>query len=634
MSRHRAIRADDYDLDDIYDDADPFADEYEYINDPAYGGGAGDIGALKGYYMETVQYEEDADILLEVIPGVLKTIGEDIDALILVEALREADYNATVAASLVFEKLEQTQQPEVPIDTKKSKNNKKKNKKKNKQGQPGTSTASAVGSSSTEEAASSGASRAVSTEDATHGGGAASSWSKYSVAFPHSAGSLPHIPEAVERYMKEMKPNINLIVTGHVDAGKSTIMGHFLYQLGQVDQRLMHKYKKESETIGKGSFAYAWVLDEEEEERSRGMTVDVGINYFETEKYRFTLLDSPGHKDFVPNMITAASQADAAILVVSVIDNEFQAGLEKGGQTREHAILVRSFGITKLVVALNKIDKINWDKSQYDKVTEKLLKYLGRAGFRSENIRFVPVSGLSGWNLDNDSTSMGSDTASWYTGPSLLRALETVEHTVGPSLDTALRFPIADAYKTLHHGLVISGRVESGFITPQTRVALHPGQHTAFVKSISRGNALLEAAVPGDTVELSLSGVEENLLGSGQVACWTQFPVPVVTEFRAQLATFEALKIPIVAGQQFTLHTQHVEIPCTVNKLRRTFNSDGTLAVKKPRHVSRNTNADVTIRVAKPIPFERYNDNKRLGRFILRYAGSTVAAGIVLSIKG
>lgn len=173
------------------------------------------------------------------------------------------------------------------------------------------------------------------------------------------------------------------------------------------------------------------------------------------------------------------------------------------------------------------------------------------------------VSLITGWNLDSMSANSDNGACSWYTGPSLLKALEDMEHPTGPSLHTPLRFAIADAYKTLHHGLVISGRVESGFITPQTRVAIHPGQHTAFIKSISRGNAPLEAAVPGDTVELSLSGVEENILGSGQIACWTQFPVPVVTEFRAQLATFEGLKIPMVAGQQFTLHTQHVEVRVT-----------------------------------------------------------------------
>ncbi|NXN99646.1 HBS1L protein, partial [Rhinopomastus cyanomelas] len=240
------------------------------------------------------------------------------------------------------------------------------------------------------------------------------------------------------------KQLLNLVVIGHVDAGKSTLMGHLLYLLGNVNKRTMHKYEQESKKAGKASFAYAWVLDETGEERERGVTMDVGMTKFETKTKVITLMDAPGHKDFIPNMITGAAQADVAILVVDASRGEFEAGFETGGQTREHGLLVRSLGVTQLVVAVNKMDQVNWQQERFQEITTKLGQFLKQAGFKESDVAYIPTSGLDGENLVTRGQS--SDLTQWYKGNCLLEQIDSFKPPQR-SVDKPFRLCVADVFK-------------------------------------------------------------------------------------------------------------------------------------------------------------------------------------------
>ncbi|KAJ3104021.1 HBS1-like protein [Phlyctochytrium planicorne] len=347
----------------------------------------------------------------------------------------------------------------------------------------------------------------------------------------------------IEEEMKKRgteKSLLNLVVIGHVDAGKSTIMGHLLFLLGEVQSRTMEKYKKDSEKMKKGSFAYAWVLDATEEERSRGVTIDVAISKFETTSRRFTLLDAPGHRDFVPNMISGASQADVAMLVVDSSNGEFEAGFDLGGQTREHALLVRSLGVSQLVVAVNKLDNCNWDEARFLEVQEKLSAFLVQAGFRRDKVVYIPCSGFTGENLiKKESDSLKS----WYSGETLVEALDKLEPPIR-LLEKPLRMPISDFFKGgLSTGssasVSVSGRIEAGSVQVGDMVTLMPAGESCVVKAIEILSDSVKWAAAGDNISLSVS--------VGNVLCDSKDPIPVSAQFRAKIVTFD-IKIPLTIG--------------------------------------------------------------------------------------
>lgn len=288
-----------------------------------------------------------------------------------------------------------------------------------------------------------------------------------------------------EEYVKRSgeKPKLNLVVIGHVDAGKSTLMGHFLYDLGQVNERTMRKFEHESQKIGKGSFAFAWVLDETGEERDRGITMDIATNHFETEHKSFTLLDAPGHRDFIPNMISGTAQADAAILVVDASTNAFESGFDAGGQTKEHAILARSLGVQQLIVAINKLDAADWSQERYKEIQAKLGAYLLQVGFRKNNLTFIPVSGLTGENLVKKSNA--EHLTSWYKGASLLEQIDKFDPPTR-LLDKPLRMRVIDFFKGgigNTGGVSVAGNIESGTIQVGEQVVIVPGNEVGIVKS-------------------------------------------------------------------------------------------------------------------------------------------------------
>ncbi|KAF3849791.1 hypothetical protein F7725_019510 [Dissostichus mawsoni] len=315
------------------------------------------------------------------------------------------------------------------------------------------------------------------------------------------------------------KPLLNLVVIGHVDAGKSTLMGHLLYLLGNVNKRTMHKYEQESKKAGKASFAYAWVLDETGEERDRGVTMDVGMTKFETVSKVVTLMDAPGHKDFIPNMITGAAQADVAVLVVDASRGEFEAGFEAGGQTREHALLVRSLGVTQLAVAVNKMDQ-------------------------DSDVYYIPSSGLSGENLTTRSSV--SELTSWYSGPSLMEQIDAFK-APQRSVEKPFRMCVSDVFKDQGSGFCVTGKIEAGYIQTGERILAMPPNETCTVKGITLHDEPLDWAAAGDHVSLTVTGMDIIKINVGYVFCDPKEPVRVSTRFRARILLFN-IEVPITQG--------------------------------------------------------------------------------------
>jgi elongation factor 1 alpha-like protein len=269
------------------------------------------------------------------------------------------------------------------------------------------------------------------------------------------------------------------MVSGHVDAGKSTLMGRLLFELKAVDERTMERYKQEAERMGKGSFAFAWVLDSGTEERERGVTIDIATNKFETARTNFTILDAPGHRDFVPNMIAGASDADFAVLVIDASTGEFESGMK--GQTREHALLVRSIGVQRMIIAVNKMDAADWSKDRFSEIQQQTLAFLTSAGFQAKNLSFVPCSGLEGDNILKKTTDKQ---ASWYTGDTLVEELDKAE-PITHEIEKPLRMTIGDVFRgSVQNPLSISGRIEAGNLQVGDATLVMPSGESASIKGI------------------------------------------------------------------------------------------------------------------------------------------------------
>ncbi|XP_063141847.1 HBS1-like protein isoform X3 [Rattus norvegicus] len=426
------------------------------------------------------------------------------------------------------------------------------------------------------------------------------------------------------------KQLLNLVVIGHVDAGKSTLMGHMLYLLGNVNKRTMHKYEQESKKAGKASFAYAWVLDETGEERERGVTMDVGMTKFETTTKVVTLMDAPGHKDFIPNMITGAAQADVAVLVVDASRGEFEAGFETGGQTREHGLLVRSLGVTQLAVAVNKMDQVNWQQERFQEITGKLGHFLKQAGFKESDVAFIPTSGLSGENLT--SRSQSSDLTKWYKGLCLLEQIDSFKPPQR-SIDKPFRLCVSDVFKDQGSGFCVTGKIEAGYVQTGDRLLAMPPNETCTAKGITLHDEPVDWAAAGDHVSLTLVGMDIIKINVGCIFCGPKEPIKACTRFRARILIFN-IEVPITKGFPVLLHYQTVSEPAVIKRLISVLNkSTGEVTKKKPKLLTKGQNALVELQTQRPVALELYKDFKELGRFMLRYGGSTVAAGVVTEVS-
>lgn len=427
------------------------------------------------------------------------------------------------------------------------------------------------------------------------------------------------------------KELINLVVIGHVDAGKSTLMGHLLYQLGAVNKKTMHKYEQESKKLGKSSFAFAWVLDETEEERTRGVTMDVAQTKFETDKKVITLLDAPGHKDFIPNMITGAAQADVGILVINATRGEFETGFDAGGQTREHALLARSLGVGQIIVAVNKMDTVEWSEERYSLITKKIGQFLFKqAGFKDSDVTFIPCSGLSGDNLVKAATE--PKLTSWYNpSVTLMEQIDKLHPPLRP-IDKPFRMSVSDVFKGIGTGFNVSGRVGSGYVQPGDKVLILPAGVSATIKSVFIDDIPCSVAFAGDHVNVTMSGMDMANIHIGSGLCDPSAPSKSATRIRAKIVLFN-MEVPITKGFPVVFHYQSINEPAVIKRLLCQLNrSTGEVIKRKPRCLVKNSSAIVEIELERSMCVELYSEYKDLGRFMLRNGGHTIAAGVVEEI--
>ncbi|MEM3616922.1 MAG: translation elongation factor EF-1 subunit alpha [Candidatus Bathyarchaeia archaeon] len=424
------------------------------------------------------------------------------------------------------------------------------------------------------------------------------------------------------------KPHLNLVIMGHVDHGKSTTTGHMLYLAGVVDERTVKAYEEEARKLGKETFKFAWILDNLKEERERGLTIDLRFLKFETKKYYFTIIDAPGHRDFVKNMITGASQADGAILFVSAKRGEFEAGIGPGGQTREHAFLAFTLGVNQLVVAVNKMDDptVNWSQERYNEVKNEVARMLKMVGYKVEKVPFVPTSGWTGDNLVKPSEKMP-----WYKGPTLIEALDTFEIPPKP-LDKPLRVPIQDVYSITGVGTVPVGRVETGVLKEGDMVVFMPANKQGEVKSIEMHHTRIPRAEPGDNIGFNVRGVAKTDIRRGDVCGHVNNPPTVAREFIGQIIVIYH-PTAIAAGYTPVLHYHTGQMACRFTELIRKIDPrSGQVVEEKPSFLKTGDAALVRMEPLRPIAIETYSEFSELGRFAVRDMGTTIAAGIVKEI--
>lgn len=391
-------------------------------------------------------------------------------------------------------------------------------------------------------------------------------------------------------------------------------MGRLLYDLKVVDERSMEKLKKESEQIGKSSFALAWVMDATSDERQRGVTVDTATGFFETEKTRFTILDAPGHKDFIPNMIAGASQADFAVLVVDAGTNSFESGLR--GQTKEHALLVRSMGVQKLIVAVNKMDRVSWSQERFTEIRQQMASFLETAKFPATAVSFVPCAGLTGENILRHPDA---PEAAWYRGPTLVEELDSSEPN-RRAIELPLRMTISEIVKVGSNNTAsIAGRLDSGSLQIGDKMVIQPSSESATIKSLIADNQPADWAVAGQIVTLDIAGLDPAHLRAGDIACSPTKVVQNVKSFQAKVLTFEHLMPMYVDVHRGRLHAAG-----KISKLIATLDSkSGKVVRKKPRVVQPGTVARVYVALEDEIPVEAG------WRIILRADGRSIAAGLV-----
>jgi elongation factor 1-alpha len=414
------------------------------------------------------------------------------------------------------------------------------------------------------------------------------------------------------------KPHLNLIFTGHVDHGKSTLVGRVLFDTGAVSENDLRKLKEEAAKVGKPTFEFAFVMDQLKEERERGVTIDIAHRDFNTQKFYFTIIDAPGHKDFVKNMITGASQADAAVLVCSA-----KEGVQ--AQTIEHAFLLKVLGVQQFIVAINKMDAVNYDRLKYEETKQALIAKIKPMGYPIDKIPFIPTSAYNG-----DNVAKRSDKTEWYNGPTLLEAFDLLVEPKKPT-DKPLRLPIQEVFTITGQGTVPVGRVESGILKPGN-VIIMPENLTGEVKTIEMHHQSIPQAIPGDNVGFTIKGVEKKAIKRGSVVGYANNPPTVVDEFTAQIVV---LNHPTAIGKNYTpvFHIHTAQLACTITEiLEKKDPKTGQTAQKNPDFIKTGDVALVKVKPTRPVCVEKYSDFPALGRFAIRDMGQTVAAGIVLEV--
>ncbi|XP_047471573.1 elongation factor 1-alpha-like [Penaeus chinensis] len=442
--------------------------------------------------------------------------------------------------------------------------------------------------------------------------------------------------------MGKEKTHINIVVVGHVDSGKSTTTGHLIYKCGGIDKRTIEKFEKESSEMGKGSFKYAWVLDKLKAERERGITIDIALWKFETNRFYVTIIDAPGHRDFIKNMITGTSQADCAVLIVAAGTGEFEAGISKNGQTREHVLLCFTLGVKQLIVAVNKMDSTEpkYSEDRYKEIHKEVSAYVKKVGYNPATVPMIPISGFNGDNMLEKSDNMPwwkkqkiSRKNDSYEYETLFDALDNIEPPTRP-LDKPLRLPLQDVYKIGGIGTVPVGRVETGILKPGTVVTFAPNGLTTEVKSVEMHHEALTEAVPGDNVGFNVKNVSVKDLKRGFVASDSKNdPAKEAADFTAQVIV---LNHPgqIQAGYSPVLDCHTAHIACKFAELltkidRRT----GKELEACPKHVKSGDSCIVKMIPSKPMCVETFQQYAPLGRFAVRDMKQTVAVGVIKEVN-
>jgi len=425
---------------------------------------------------------------------------------------------------------------------------------------------------------------------------------------------------------KKDKTHINLVVIGHVDSGKSTSTGHLIYKCGGIDKRTIEKFEKEAAEAGKASFKYAWVMDKLKSERERGITIDISLWQFETPKYHFTIIDAPGHRDFIKNMITGTSQADCAILMIASPQGEFEAGISKEGQTREHALLSFTLGVKQMIVCCNKMDEktVNFSEERYNEIRKEVSDFLKKVGYKPDTIPFIPISGWNGDNMLERSTNTG-----WYKGPTLLEALDKIDPPKRPT-EKPLRLPLQDVYKIGGIGTVPVGRVETGILKPGMNVTFAPAEVKTDVKSVEMHHTSIPEAIPGDNVGFNVKGLSVKDIKRGYVCGDAKNDPPKEVEtFVAQVIV---MNHPGQIENGYTpvldCHTAH--IACKFQEIQSKIDRrTGKATEEEPKSIKTGDSALVILKPSKPMCVETFTDYPPLGRFAVRDMKKTVAVGVI-----
>jgi elongation factor 1-alpha len=426
--------------------------------------------------------------------------------------------------------------------------------------------------------------------------------------------------------MPKAKQHVSLVVSGHVDAGKSTTTGHLIYKCGGIDKRTIEKFEKDAAEMGKSSFKYAWVLDKLKAERERGITIDIALWKFSTEKYDFTVIDAPGHRDFIKNMITGTSQADVAILVVPADVGGFEASFAKDGQTREHSLLAYTLGIKQMIVFVNKMDStsVSYKKARYTEIVDNLKGALKKIGYKVKKIPFIPGSGFEGDNMMEKSPNMP-----WYKGPCLLEALDKIKAPKRPT-DKPLRLPLQDVYKISGVGTVPVGRVETGILKAGINVQFAPVGVVTECKSVEMHHEVLEQAIPGDNVGFNIKNVSVKDIKRGFVASDSKkSPAENAKDFTAQvIITNHPGKIMAGYTPVLDCHTAH--IACKFVKLLS--KKKGARVEENPSFAKTNDTVQAIMMPKKQMCVETFKEFSPLGRFAVRDMRQTVAVGVITSV--
>lgn len=418
------------------------------------------------------------------------------------------------------------------------------------------------------------------------------------------------------------KPHINIMTAGHVDSGKSTLIGRLLFDTGTIREDEMRKFKAAAKEVKKETFEYAFVMDRLKEERERGLTIDLMHRPFETKKWFFTIIDCPGHRDFVKNMITGAAQADASIFVVSAKQGE---GVQE--QTKEHAWLMKVLGIAQMIVVLNKMDTVKYDEKRFNEVkaeTEKLLKSIG---YKIEEIPFIPISAYVG-----DNVAKKSDKMSWYKGPTLVESLDKTIKEPEKPIKKPLRLPIEDVYTITGVGTVPVGRVETGILKVGDKLIFEPSGVKGEVKSIEIHHQQLPEAKPGDNVGFNVRGISRADVRRGDVAGHEDNPPTVVKEFTAQIVVLQHPTV-MTAGYTPVFHCHTASVACKIEEIIAKIDpKTGATLKEKPDFLKTGDAAKVKIVPTKPMVIEKQAEFPELARFAIRDMGMTVAAGVCLDV--